>query len=151
MYVAVLDTGIDWSHPMFGGDPTPPRLGVAPAVAAVSTNQKVAYYLPLAGTIDDFGHGTHVSADIAGYLANAPGADKIPGTADDIPIHGVAPQAKLMGYKVCAGIGVCLGEAITLALEGACAIAVTRNTVTRDILAELHHRFPRSRRVHPGE
>ncbi len=119
VYVAVLDTGIDWTHPMFGGDPTPPRLGVAPAVAAVSTNQKVAYYLPLAGTIDDFGHGTHCSADIAGYLANAPGDDKIPGTADDIPIHGVAPQAKLMGYKVCAGVGVCLGEPITLALEDA--------------------------------
>lgn len=119
IYVAVLDTGIDWTHPMFGGDPTPPRLGVAPAVAAVNTNQKVAYYLPLAGTIDDFGHGTHCSADIAGYLANAPGDDKIPGTADDIPIHGVAPQAKLMGYKVCAGVGACLGEPITLALEDA--------------------------------
>jgi len=119
VYVAVLDTGIDWTHPMFGGDPTPPRLGVAPATAAVNTNQKVAYYLPLAGTIDDFGHGTHCSADIAGYLANAPGDDKLPGTADDIPIHGVAPQAKLMGYKVCAGVGACLGEPITLALEDA--------------------------------
>jgi subtilisin family serine protease len=117
--VAVLDTGIDWTHPMFGGDPTPPRLGVAPASASVPTNQKVPYYLPLAGTIDDFGHGTHCSADIAGYLANAPGADGLPGTADDIPIHGVAPQAKLMGYKVCAGVGVCLGEPITLALEDA--------------------------------
>ena len=119
VYVAVLDTGIDWTHPMFGGDPTPPRLGVAPASASVPTNQKVPYYLPLAGTIDDFGHGTHCSADIAGYLANAPGADGLPGTADDIPIHGVAPQAKLMGYKVCAGVGVCLGEPITLALEDA--------------------------------
>ncbi len=119
VYVAVLDSGIDWTHPMFGGDPTPPRLGVAPVAAAVQTNQKVAYYLPLAGTIDDFGHGTHCSADIAGYLANAPGPDGLPGTADDIPIHGVAPQAKLMGYKVCAGVGACLGEPITLALEDA--------------------------------
>jgi subtilisin family serine protease len=119
VYVAVLDTGIDWTHPMFGGDPTPPRLGVAPASASVPTNQKVPYYLPLAGTIDDFGHGTHCSADIAGYSANAPGPDGLPGTADDIPIHGVAPQAKLMGYKVCAGVGVCLGEPITLALEDA--------------------------------
>ena len=32
-----------------------------------------------------------------------------------------------------------------------CALAVTRNTMTRGILAELHHRFPSSRRVHPGE
>lgn len=119
VYVAVLDTGIDWTHPMFGGDPTAPRLGVAPVSASVPTNQKVAYYLPLAGTIDDFGHGTHCAADIGGYLAKAPGADGLPGTADDIPIHGVAPQAKLMGYKVCAGVGVCLGEPITLALEDA--------------------------------
>src|SRR6185436_10486973 len=25
IYIAILDTGIDWTHPMFGGDPTPPR------------------------------------------------------------------------------------------------------------------------------
>ena len=56
MVVAVIDTGIDWTHPMFGGDPTPPRLGVAPASASVPTNQKVPYYLPLAGTIDDAGY-----------------------------------------------------------------------------------------------
>jgi minor extracellular serine protease Vpr len=119
IYVAVIDTGIDWTHAMFGGDPTPPRLGVGPAAAAVNTNQKVAYYLPFTGTVDDFGHGTHCSADIAGYSSSAPGSDKIPGTADDIKIHGVAPQAKLMGYKVCTGTGSCLGEAITLALEDA--------------------------------
>ncbi len=119
IYVAVIDTGIDWSHPMFGGDPTPPRLGVAPAAAAVNTNQKVAYYLPFTGTVDDFGHGTHCAADIGGYLASAPGEDKIPGTADDQPIHGVAPQAKLMGYKVCTGVGLCPGQATTLALEDA--------------------------------
>lgn len=34
--VAVLDTGIDWTHTMFGGDPTPPRLGLAPAAAAIN-------------------------------------------------------------------------------------------------------------------
>ena len=119
VYVAVIDTGIDWTHPMFGGDPTPPRLGIAPAAAAVNTNQKVVYYLPFTGTLDDFGHGTHCAADIAGYLASAPGNDKIPGTADDVRIHGVAPQAKLMGYKVCTGTGSCLGAAITLALEDA--------------------------------
>ncbi|MBV9216752.1 MAG: S8 family serine peptidase [Acidobacteria bacterium] len=120
MYVAVLDTGIDWTNPMFGGDPTPPRLGLAPVVSAVATNQKVVYYLPLtAGFADDFGHGSHASADIAGYLATAPGADKLPGTADDARLHGVAPQAKLMGYKVCAGVGSCLAESTILGLEDA--------------------------------
>jgi len=119
VYVAVIDSGIDWTHAMFGGDPTPPRLGVAPASASVNTNQKIAYYLPLQGTIDDFGHGTHCAADIGGYLAMAPGDDGLPATADDVKIHGVAPQAKIMGYKVCTGTGSCLVAATNLALEDA--------------------------------
>jgi len=107
-FVAIIDTGIDWRHPMFGGDPTPPRLGVAPPdTANVHTNQKVVYSLPLADIAveDGFGHGTHVASTVAGYLANAPGPDGLPLTADDIPIHGVAPQAKLMSYTVCSDIG----------------------------------------------
>ena len=106
MYLAVIDTGIDWTHPMFGGDPTPPRLGVAPASASVPTNQKVVYYLPLTDLAveDGFGHGTHVASTAAGYLAQHPGPDGLPGTADDIRLHGVAPQARLMSYKVCSDI-----------------------------------------------
>jgi subtilisin family serine protease len=117
--VAVLDTGIDWKHEMFGGDPTPPRHGLAPPVAALNTNKKVIYYLPLTGTIDDYGHGTAASSNIAGYLGFAPGADKLPGTADDIRLHGVAPQARLMGYKVCTGTGSCVTAATNLAIEDA--------------------------------
>ncbi|HVQ36465.1 MAG TPA: S8 family serine peptidase [Pyrinomonadaceae bacterium] len=108
MYVSIIDTGVDWTHPMFGGDPTPPRLGVAPPTPAVtSTNQKVVYYLPLtdSAAYDGFGHGTHVASTVAGYLAQAPGPDRIPNTADDIRLHGVAPQAKLMSYKVCSDAG----------------------------------------------
>jgi len=118
--IAVLDTGIDWTHEMFGGDPTPPRLGIAPDVAALNTNKKVIYYLSFTGGLmDDFGHGSHASADIAGYRGFAPGPDKLPGTADDIAIHGVAPQARLMGYKVCTGAGTCLSASTTLAIEDA--------------------------------
>lgn len=118
--IAVLDTGIDWKHEMFGGDPTPPRLGIAPEVAALNSNKKVIYYLSFTGgLIDDFGHGSHASADAAGYRGFAPGADKLPGTADDIGIHGVAPQARLMGYKVCTGAGNCLSASTILAIEDA--------------------------------
>jgi subtilisin family serine protease len=118
--VAVLDTGIDWAHPMFGGDPTPPRLGIAPPVAAVNTNKKVIYYMTFSGgLIDDFGHGSAAASDIAGYLGMAPGADKLPGTADDVRLHGVAPQAKLMGYKVCLGVGSCLTTSTIMAIEDA--------------------------------
>src|SRR5829696_6869235 len=120
MYVAVLDTGIDWTHPMFGGDPTPPRLGTMPPTAALNSNQKVVYYMSFSGgLVDDFGHGSAASSDIAGYLAQAPGADGLPGTADDIRLHGVAPQARLMGYKVCTGTGSCVSASTILGIEDA--------------------------------
>jgi subtilisin family serine protease len=121
IYISIIDTGIDWTHPMFGGDATPPRLGVAPPDSAnVHTNQKVVYSLPLAdiGVEDGFGHGTHVASTAAGYLAKAPGPDGIPMTADDIPIHGVAPQAKLMSYKVCSDAGSTLGSVAGVAVAG---------------------------------
>ncbi|MFS8084724.1 MAG: S8 family serine peptidase, partial [Acidobacteriota bacterium] len=121
IYIAIIDTGIDWSHPMFGGDPTPPRFGVGPSVAAVNSNPKVPYYLNLtAGAVqDDFGHGTHVSGISAGYLAMAPGPDGLPLTADDVAIHGVAPQAKLMGYKVLSTVGSGVSSSIIMAIEDA--------------------------------
>lgn len=118
--IAVLDTGIDWTHPMFGGDPTPPRLGVLPPVAALNSNKKVIYYLSFTGgLLDDFGHGSHASADAAGYLGMAPGSDGIPGTADDKRLHGVAPQARLMGYKVCTGSGSCVNASTIMGIEDA--------------------------------
>ena len=113
--IAVIDTGIDWTHPMFGGDPTPPRLGITPNVAALNSasNQKVIYQLPLVDIVTDgFGHGTHVASTAAGYLALAPGADSLPNTSDDIPIHGVAPQAKLMSYKVCSDVESTYGSLV---------------------------------------
>ena len=121
IYIAIIDTGIDWTHPMFGGDPTPPRFGVGPQMAAVNTNQKVVYYLNLtAGAVqDDFGHGTHVAAITAGYSAMAPGPDGLPLTADDLAIHGVAPQAKLMGYKTLSTAGVGVSSSIIMAIEDA--------------------------------
>ncbi|MDT7806208.1 MAG: minor extracellular serine protease Vpr [Acidobacteriota bacterium] len=116
--IAVLDTGMDWSHEMFGGDATPPRLGIAPPNG--NFNKKIIYYLTFTGGLPDgFGHGTHSSADAAGYLGFAPGADGLPGTADDKRVHGVAPQARLMGYKVCADVGSCVNSSTILAIEDA--------------------------------
>lgn len=119
--VAIIDTGIDWTHPMFGGDPAPPRLAVLPAGPTQDhTNKKVIYYLPLTDLAveDGFGHGTHVASTVAGYLAQ---------TLDGVQLHGVAPQAKLMSYKVCSDIestvsqvqpiGGCDSANIIMALE----------------------------------
>ena len=119
--IAIVDTGIEWQHPMFGGDPTPPQFGVGPAVAALGPNPKVPYYLNLtAGAVtDDFGHGSHVAGIAAGYLSKAPGPDGLPLTADDISIHGVAPQAKLMGYKALSTAGVGVAHSIIMAVEDA--------------------------------
>jgi subtilisin family serine protease len=104
MNVAIIDTGVDWTHPMFGGDVTPPRLAVLPpGTTQDKTNKKVIYYLPLADSAaeDGFGHGTHVASTVAGYLAQ---------TLDGIQLHGVAPQAKIMSYKVCSDVEVDLYE-----------------------------------------
>ncbi len=121
IYIAILDTGVEWAHPMFGGDPTPPRFGAAPEIAAANPNPKVPYVLNLtAGSIsDDFGHGSHVAGIAAGYLAQAPGPDGLPLTADDISIHGVAPQAKIMAYKVLSTVGAGVAHSTVMAIEDA--------------------------------
>lgn len=130
--ISVLDTGVEYWHEMFGGDATPPRLGLLPHSAAVPTNEKVNYFLPLLdGFVEDtFGHGTHVATTAAGYLGYSWGGDNIPGTADDVPVHGVAPQSKIQSYTICSAalstlsslgvpnpLGGCRGEVIVLALE----------------------------------
>ena len=121
IYIAVLDTGVEWHHPMFGGDPTPPRFGVGPNVAAANHNQKVPYYMnyTAGAVIDDFGHGTHVAGIAAGYFAKAPGPDGLPLTADDVSIHGVAPQARIMGYKVLSTVGSGQAASIIMGVEDA--------------------------------
>jgi subtilisin family serine protease len=119
--IAVIDSGVDWTHEMFGGDPTPPQFGVSPSIAAAGPNRKVIYYLNLTAGIagDDFGHGTHVAADAAGYRGFAPGRDGIPGTADDVAVHGAAPQAKIMAYKIFTAAGTTASVSVLSAIEDA--------------------------------
>ncbi|HUP65169.1 MAG TPA: S8 family serine peptidase [Thermoanaerobaculia bacterium] len=128
IYVSIIDTGVEWQHEMFGGDLTPPRLGVEPPTSG--RNAKVVYNLPLGDAVveDTVGHGTHVAATAAGYRGFAPGPDGLPLTADDIPMHGVAPQARIMAYKVCSdtlsnvglltgAIGGCFESVIAMGIE----------------------------------
>jgi len=100
--VAVLDTGVDWTHPAFGGFSEAP-------------NEKVVHAASLTGEhpLDNFGHGTHVAGIIAGdksYVGTSRG---------DSQINGVAPKAKLMGYKVLTAAGSGSASNIVLAIEDA--------------------------------
>src|SRR2546425_4946514 len=131
--IAVLDTGIEHTHPAFDtrfddsqflqrtGDPRPVRLAGQPYVEGVN-HPKVVYFLPLTATTneDDVGHGTHGATDSAGLKVKGPGLDRIPGNADDQIIEGVAPGALLMNYKVCETLFTCVGTVnIVTALEDA--------------------------------
>ena len=94
MVVAVIDTGIDYTHPALGS-------GFGPG-------QKVAggwdFVNDDADPMDDHGHGTHVAGTVA---ANA--ADLI----------GVAPDATLLAYKVLGAGGSGSTSDIIAAIERA--------------------------------
>ena len=96
--VAVIDTGIDYTHPdlaaNYGGGYDFVSLDPDPA--------------------DDHGHGTHVSGTIAGAMNNLTGD---PG--DEEGIVGVAPNARILAYKVCNASGSCSDFAIASAIAQA--------------------------------
>ncbi|NPV88097.1 S8 family serine peptidase [Coprothermobacteraceae bacterium] len=86
-YVAVIDTGIDYTHENFGGYNNFP-------------NDKVPYgydfYYRDNDPMDHFGHGTHVAGTVAGI-----GAAYYPNKNGVLtPVKGVAPDAKLVAAKV---------------------------------------------------
>ena len=55
---------------------------------------------------DGYGHGTHVAGTIAADGGN-----------DSLGILGVAPQAKIMAYKVCSDSGSCWSDDIAAAID----------------------------------
>jgi subtilisin family serine protease/subtilase family serine protease len=96
--VAVIDTGIDYTHP----DLAPNYLGGRNFVA------------PGTNPFDDQGHGTHVAGTIAAALNNLTG-----NPADEEGVVGVAPNAHLLAYKVCDASGNCDDFAIQQAIAQA--------------------------------
>ena len=96
--VAVIDSGLDYTHP----DLAPNYLGG---------------YAFVAGTpdpMDEHGHGTHVAGTIAGALGNQTGS---PSASEGVV--GVAPDVRLLGYKVCHIDGTCDDFAIQSAVAQA--------------------------------
>ena len=98
--VAVIDTGIDYTHP------------------DLAANYAGGYdFVNLdADPMDDHGHGTHVSGTIAAAMNNLTGDP-----AADEGIVGVAPNARILAYKVCAADGTCSDFAIEQAIAQAIA------------------------------
>jgi len=93
--VAVIDTGIDYTHP------------------DLAANYAGGFdYLNSDGDpMDDHGHGTHVSGTIAAALGNLTGS---PAAAEGVV--GVAPNARILAYKVCGPDGSCSDFGIVRAI-----------------------------------
>jgi len=95
--VAVLDSGVNKSHPDLKGNIKECR---------DFTSAKAPF---LDGKCDDKnGHGTHVAGIIA---AN--------GGSDNLGIYGVAPEANILAYKVCMNNGSCWSDDVAVAIRTA--------------------------------
>ncbi len=125
--IGIIDTGVDYTHAMFGG------LGTAEAYKAIDPsqsndkfpNQKVVNGIDLVGTsfngnsevfservprpdanpMDEAGHGTHVAGTVAGI-------------GDGVHSYsGVAPEATLYAIKVFGARGSTTDEVVIAAME----------------------------------
>lgn len=98
--VAVIDSGIDYTHPDLAAN-------YAGGEDFVSLD---------GDPMDDHGHGTHVAGTIAAAMNNQTGT---PATAEGVV--GVAPNARILAYKVCGPDGTCDDFAIQQAIARAIA------------------------------
>jgi thermitase len=98
--VAVIDTGIDYTHPDL----------------AANYAGGIDYVTLDGDPMDDHGHGTHVSGTIAAAMNNPTGEP-----AEDEGVVGVAPFARIRAYKVCDATGNCSDFAIQQAIVQAVA------------------------------
>lgn len=113
--IAVVDEGIDGTHPMFNSGGTSKVVRnlklVCAALAACTGPEGDAndsFFVDVTDSTNDSdtislgGHGTHVAGIAAGYAVE---------TADGRTLHGAAPGAKLVGISVGAVLSVYGGSA----------------------------------------
>jgi len=143
--IAVVDTGIDYTHADFGGsgdpadyrgnDGTTVEAGTFPTAKVTGgydfvgdafdpTRDETATPRPDADPLDCDGHGTHVAGTAAG--AGVQGGATYTGTygkgtldADFDVAPGVAPQATLKAYKVFGCSGYTSDDVVIAAIERA--------------------------------
>ena len=114
--VAVIDTGIDYTHPDLapnyagGKDYIHPLLDANGQPVLDANGQQIPTDTPM----DDYSHGSHVAGIIAAAMNNLTGT---PGAEEGVV--GVAPKARLLAYKVCDLNGVCNDLAIQKAIDRA--------------------------------
>ncbi|HKC56504.1 MAG TPA: S8 family serine peptidase, partial [Vicinamibacterales bacterium] len=96
--VAIIDSGVDYTHP-----------DIAPNYAGGQD-----FINGDLDPMDDLGHGTHVAGIIAAAMNNPTGD---PAAAEGVV--GVAPNARILAYKVCAADGSCSDFAIEQAIAQA--------------------------------
>ena len=96
--VAVIDSGIDYSHPDLIAN-------YAGGVDFLNADSD---------PMDDHGHGTHLAGTIAAALNNQTGT---PPAAEGVV--GVAPNARILAYKVCGVDGSCSDFAMAQAIAQA--------------------------------
>lgn len=89
IYIAIIDTGVNWTHPDLAGK------------VVLSTS-----FVPYEDPMDYFGHGTHVAGIAAGTGAASAGKFK-----------GVAPGAYIMNIKIFDAHGYAATEWILAALD----------------------------------
>lgn len=134
--IGVIDSGINWDHPMFSDDPAHTggyefsnplgsQRGLCPMSEVKCNNKLIGVY--------DFtdegsngkdlgGHGSHVAGTAAGNPRQV--SLNFGGGSNPYSLSGVAPRANIISYKVCKtdfdeDEGECQGSAIREALEQA--------------------------------